>query len=136
MASEQITPRRVYRKRRRAEQEAQTRLEITEAAVRLHGTIGPARTTIKGVAAEAGVQSYEVSGWFVMLAPRATPAPIVARLNAELNAALSDPSVRERFTEQGAQGVIMTPDQLGKFISSETTKWSEIITKAGIPQIQ
>jgi tripartite-type tricarboxylate transporter receptor subunit TctC len=87
-------------------------------------------------AAEAGVHSYEVSGWFVILAPRATPAPIVARLNAELNAALSDPSVRERFTEQGAQGVIMTPDQLGKFISSETTKWSEIITKAGIPQIQ
>ena len=60
MASEQISPRRVYRKRRRADQEAQTRLEITEAAVRLHGTIGPARTTIKGVAAEAGVQRATV----------------------------------------------------------------------------
>jgi tripartite-type tricarboxylate transporter receptor subunit TctC len=44
--------------------------------------------------------------------------------------------VRERFTEQGAQPVIMTPDELGKFMSSEATKWSEIITKAGIPQIQ
>ena len=51
---------RVYRKRRRAEQQAATRLQITEAAVRLHGTIGPARTTIKDVAAEAGVQRATV----------------------------------------------------------------------------
>jgi tripartite-type tricarboxylate transporter receptor subunit TctC len=87
-------------------------------------------------AAEAGVASYEVSGWFMMLAPRGTPKPIVAKLNEELNAAVSDPSVRERFTEQGAEPVIMTPDELAKFMSSETTKWSEIITKAGIPQIQ
>jgi tripartite-type tricarboxylate transporter receptor subunit TctC len=87
-------------------------------------------------AAEAGVASYEVSGWFVMLAPRGTPKPIVARLNEQINAALSDPSVRERFTEQGAQPVILTPDELAKFMSSEATKWSEIITTAGIPQIQ
>jgi AcrR family transcriptional regulator len=51
---------RVYRKRRRAEQEALTRLQITEAAVRLHGTVGPARTTIKAIAAEAGVQRATV----------------------------------------------------------------------------
>jgi tripartite-type tricarboxylate transporter receptor subunit TctC len=87
-------------------------------------------------AAEAGVASYEISGWFMMLAPRGTPKQIVAKLNEELNAAVSDPSVRERFTEQGAEPVIMTPDELAKFMSSETTKWSEIITKAGIPQIQ
>jgi AcrR family transcriptional regulator len=53
-------PRRPYRKRRRAEQEADTRLKITEAAVRLHGTVGPARTTISDVAAEAGVQRATV----------------------------------------------------------------------------
>ncbi len=87
-------------------------------------------------AADAGVASYEVSGWFVMLAPRGTPKPIVARLNEQINAALSDPSVRERFTEQGAQPVILTPDELAKFMSSEATKWSEIITTARIPQIQ
>jgi AcrR family transcriptional regulator len=47
---------RKYRKRRRAEQEQRTRERITEAAVKLHGTIGPARTTVSGVAREAGVQ--------------------------------------------------------------------------------
>lgn len=54
------SPTRVYRKRRRAEQEAQTRRRIVEAAVKLHGTIGPAHTTIKGIASEAGVQRATV----------------------------------------------------------------------------
>jgi len=47
---------RQYRKRRRAELEEETRRRITEAAVRLHGSIGPARTTMSAVAREAGVQ--------------------------------------------------------------------------------
>jgi AcrR family transcriptional regulator len=52
-------PRR-YRKRRRAEQEQRTRQAITEAAVRLHGTVGPARTTVSAIAEEAGVQRATV----------------------------------------------------------------------------
>jgi AcrR family transcriptional regulator len=51
---------RAYRKRRRAEQEAETRRRITEAAVDLHGSIGPARTTVSGVAERAGVQRATV----------------------------------------------------------------------------
>lgn len=51
---------RAYRKRRRAELEQRTRERITEAAVRLHGTVGPARTTVSGIAAEAGVQRATV----------------------------------------------------------------------------
>ncbi|MDX6587654.1 MAG: hypothetical protein QOI31_2127 [Solirubrobacterales bacterium] len=51
---------RTYRKRVRAEQEEATRERITEAAVKLHGSIGPARTTVSGVAEEAGVQRATV----------------------------------------------------------------------------
>jgi AcrR family transcriptional regulator len=51
---------RRYTKRRRAEQERRTRERITGAAVRLHGTLGPARTTVSGVAKEAGVQRATV----------------------------------------------------------------------------
>jgi AcrR family transcriptional regulator len=51
---------RPYRKRRRAELEDETRLRITEAAVDLHGTVGPARTTISAVADRAGVQRATV----------------------------------------------------------------------------
>jgi len=58
MSAEELTtaPRRRYRKRRRAELEERTRRRITEAAVRLHGSVGPARTTVSAVAREAGVQ--------------------------------------------------------------------------------
>jgi AcrR family transcriptional regulator len=55
-----VKPGRPYRKRRRAESEAETRQRITEAAVKLHAAVGPARTTIKDVAAEAGVQRATV----------------------------------------------------------------------------
>jgi AcrR family transcriptional regulator len=51
---------RRYRKRLRAEQELQTRQAITEAAVKLHGTVGPARTTVSAIAEEAGVQRATV----------------------------------------------------------------------------
>ena len=51
---------RTYTKRRRAELEAETRLRITEAAVDLHGSVGPARTTISAVAERAGVQRATV----------------------------------------------------------------------------
>lgn len=53
-------PKRAYRKRRRAEQEDDTRRRITEAAVELHGSVGPARTTISAVADLAGVQRATV----------------------------------------------------------------------------
>src|SRR5262245_31594220 len=53
-------PRRRYRKRRRAEQEDETRRRITEATVALHGTVGPARTTVSAIAERAGVQRATV----------------------------------------------------------------------------
>ena len=61
MSSQTATkPKRPYRKRRRAEQEEKTRLRITEAAVDLHGSVGPANTTISAVAERAGVQRATV----------------------------------------------------------------------------
>jgi len=79
---------RRYRKRLRAEQEQQTRLAITEAAVKLHGTVGPARTTVSAIAEEAGVQRATVyrhfpderalfracSGHYVSMHPPPDPA--------------------------------------------------------------
>jgi AcrR family transcriptional regulator len=61
MSNQNSTARkRAYRKRRRAQLEAETRLRITEAAVDLHGSIGPSRTTISAVADRAGVQRATV----------------------------------------------------------------------------
>ena len=72
----------------------------------------------------------------MLLAPKGTARPIVAKLNEDTSTALSDATVRGKFTEQGAETVILTPEEVGKFISSETIKWRDIITKAGIPPIQ
>lgn len=58
--TEKASSKRRYRKRRRAELEEETRLRITEAAVDLHGSLGPARTTISAVAERAGVQRATV----------------------------------------------------------------------------
>ena len=86
--------------------------------------------------AEAGLPQYEASGWFALQAPRGTPKAIVAKLNHELAAAASDPVVRQKFLEVGAEPDVMSPEDAKKFISAETAKWRDIITKAGIPQIQ
>jgi tripartite-type tricarboxylate transporter receptor subunit TctC len=83
-------------------------------------------------AAELGVRGYESSAWFGFVAPRGTPRPIVDKLHAEVVAAVADPAVRARLVEFGAEPVTMTPDELGRYISAETVKWREIITKAGI----
>jgi tripartite-type tricarboxylate transporter receptor subunit TctC len=86
--------------------------------------------------AEAGIKNYEASGWLALLAPHGTPKPIIAKLNQELVAAVNDPSVTAKIIEQGAEGVSTTPEELAKFIASESAKWRDIIVKAGIPPIQ
>jgi tripartite-type tricarboxylate transporter receptor subunit TctC len=84
---------------------------------------------------EAGLPEYQVSGWFALLAPHGTPAPIVAKLNAAVKTALDDPQVRSSFQKQGAEPMYLTPEQSGKFIVDEIAKYRDIITKAKIPQI-
>jgi tripartite-type tricarboxylate transporter receptor subunit TctC len=86
--------------------------------------------------AEAGLPQYLASGWFVLLAPRGTPKPVIARLNEEVTAALKDPAVRARYTEQGAEPLIFTPDELGKFMADETLRFRDVIVKAGIEPIK
>ena len=83
-------------------------------------------------AAELGVKGYECAAWFAFLAPRGTPRPIIDKLHASVVAAMSDPAIRARFVEFGAEPMATTPEELGRFISSEVAKWREIITNAGI----
>src|SRR5215470_2445423 len=76
------------------------------------------------------------SGWLALLAARATPKPILARLHQELDAAAADPLVHAKIIEQGAEPAVTSPEELAEFIAAETVKWRGIITKAGIPAIQ
>jgi len=84
-------------------------------------------------AAEAGVKNYETSAWLALLAPAGTPKPNVDRIYKALAEAVKDPTVKARLTEQGAEPVSPGPEELEKFMASETVKWRNIINKAGIP---
>ena len=85
---------------------------------------------------EAGLPDYLVSGWFALSVPKGTPDAIVKKLNDEMKKALADPDVRARFQQQGAETSHLAPDQSKKFIADEIVKYRDIITKAGIPQIE
>ena len=85
---------------------------------------------------EAGLPQYVVSGWFALLAPHGTPPAIVAKLNSELKAAVEEPAVRARFAQQGAEAIYMTLGQSKTFLGDEIVKYHDIITKAGIAQIE
>jgi tripartite-type tricarboxylate transporter receptor subunit TctC len=83
-------------------------------------------------AAEAGMKGYETFGWLALLGPPGMPKPVTDKLYKALAEAVNDPAVRTRFVEQGAEPTSPGPEELQKFIISETAKWKEIITKAGI----
>jgi tripartite-type tricarboxylate transporter receptor subunit TctC len=85
---------------------------------------------------EAGLPQYIVSGWFALAAPHGTPPAIVSKLNGAMKAAVEDPGVRARFAQQGAEAIYMTLEESKKFLADEIVKYHDIITKAGIAQVE
>lgn len=82
--------------------------------------------------AEAGMSGYETSTWGGILAPAGTPKAVVAKLNAEINKALSAPDVRQRLQEAGIEVGGGTPQQFSSFIQSEMAKWAKVAKDADI----
>jgi tripartite-type tricarboxylate transporter receptor subunit TctC len=82
--------------------------------------------------AESGVPGYEASNWYGMLAPAATPAPIVTRLNGEIGRALQDAEIVESLRRQGLEPLPSTPDEFARYMKSEIAKWSKVIRAAGL----
>jgi tripartite-type tricarboxylate transporter receptor subunit TctC len=77
--------------------------------------------------AELGIRNFEVSNWFGLVAPKNTPAPVVAKLNDALNRALRDPELAERIVSQGNLIGAGTPEQFAQFIATERARWAKII---------
>ena len=88
---------------------------------------------LPGVPAAAEfVPGYEAYVWDAMGAPAKTPPDIIEKLNKEVNAVLADPATKARFADLGAEPMLMTPAEFGKFIASETEKWGKVVKSAGI----
>ncbi len=75
---------------------------------------------------------FDCNTWYGLLAPAATPAAIVARLNAELNRALADPGVVQRLLDQGVEAMPGTSASFRELIAAETARWRAVIKSAGI----
>jgi tripartite-type tricarboxylate transporter receptor subunit TctC len=80
-------------------------------------------------AAEAGVAGYDFSSWGGVFAPARTPRPVINKLNTEIVAALGNPELSKRFGDMGLVAKSSTPEEFGKFLQSEITRWSAVLTK-------
>jgi len=81
--------------------------------------------------AESGLPGFEVIGWYGILAPARTPAPIVRRLNTEIIKVLGLPDVREQIAGQGAEVVGDTPAQFEAFLKADIARWAPVIKASG-----
>jgi tripartite-type tricarboxylate transporter receptor subunit TctC len=75
---------------------------------------------------------YEASAWFVVGAPRTTPAEIVEKLNREINAGLDDARIKARLAELGGTVLVGTPVDVRRLIADETEKWGKVVKAANI----
>ena len=73
---------------------------------------------------------YNASGWYGLLAPAATPKPIIARLHVEAAKALHSPDIVAKLSSQGAEPVGNTPEEFTAFIRSEISKWANLVKAA------
>ncbi|MFY3603897.1 Bug family tripartite tricarboxylate transporter substrate binding protein [Achromobacter xylosoxidans] len=82
---------------------------------------------------EQGLSGYDVSVFFGIVAPKATPAETVARLNQAFQAALSDPAIEQTLRNQGiVRAQDQTPQGLSRFITTEVPKWRTLIKSANV----
>lgn len=81
---------------------------------------------------EAGLAGFEVTGWFGLAAPAATPRETIARLNTEIRSALADPGVGERLKAVGLTILGDAPANVAKKLSAESAKWKQLVETAKI----
>ncbi|OWT77081.1 MULTISPECIES: tripartite tricarboxylate transporter substrate binding protein [unclassified Achromobacter] len=79
-----------------------------------------------------GLESYDLSNWFGVFAPAKTPAPVVTALNQAISAALRDPELAQRLTEQGGEVEVMTPQAFHDFILAQSKQYQAIVEHAHI----
>lgn len=105
-----------------------------DGRVRGLATTGRKRSTIMPdmpTVAEAGVPKYEMSIWLGIMAPKGTPAPIVARLNEEIRKIVSRPEVRDAWAKQGAFPMIMSTNEFTQFLDADIAQWATVVKVSG-----
>ena len=81
---------------------------------------------------ESGVPKFEAVGWYMVLVPARTPAPVMARIQTAVASALSDATVRDRLGGDGAEIVASRPDEAARFLHAEIARWGAVVKSAGL----
>jgi tripartite-type tricarboxylate transporter receptor subunit TctC len=85
------------------------------------------------LATAASLQNFDdISIWLGLVAPKATPRPIIDKLNREVVHILSQPDVREKFNQTGNFAVTSTPEEFAAFIRNEAARWEKVLREANI----
>jgi tripartite-type tricarboxylate transporter receptor subunit TctC len=103
---------------------------IEAGRVKALGTSGNVRSAVLPsvpTIAEAGIPDYNATIWIGVMAPAGTPKDIVERLNREINKILARPDIAESWRRQGANTMVMSPQEFGDYISSEIARWGKLI---------
>ncbi|MDP1536079.1 MAG: tripartite tricarboxylate transporter substrate binding protein [Burkholderiales bacterium] len=82
--------------------------------------------------AEQGVKGYELTNWFGLVVPTATPKNLIARIHGDFTRVLQEKEIRDRIAGMGADVVANAPEQFAAFWRNESEKWARVIREAGI----
>jgi tripartite-type tricarboxylate transporter receptor subunit TctC len=80
---------------------------------------------------ETGIANLEVVGFYGILAPKATPPDVVAKLSQAFKETLESPEIQKRMLEQGADPAYLNADQFTKFLAAEMPRWARTVKQAG-----
>jgi tripartite-type tricarboxylate transporter receptor subunit TctC len=113
---------------------AQTISHIRAGKLRALAVTGATRSDVLPDVPTAAefVPGYDAYVWDAMGAPAKTPPEIIDKLNNEINAVLADPAMKARLADLGAEPMLMTPAEFGKYIADETEKWGKVVKFAHI----
>jgi tripartite-type tricarboxylate transporter receptor subunit TctC len=81
---------------------------------------------------ETALRGYEITSWFGIAAPAATPQDVLARLNRDFVRVMALPDVREKLASLGSESLGTSPAQFAAHLKAEQQKWEKVITHAGI----
>ena len=108
---------------------------VKSGRLKVLAVLSPTRATILPdvpTIAESGFPGFEASVWYGLVAPAATPAPVVARLHAEVQKALQTRDVRERMAAVGGEVLPGSAEQFGALIRSERQRYEKLVREANI----
>ena len=112
-----------------------TRAHVEQGKLKLLATAGTKRAAAAPdlqTIAEAGVPGYAVDVWYAMLAPSATPRPVLEKLNAAVTKILHSPDVTKKFATLGLEAVGQDLAASDAYVKSEIAKWAKVVKAANI----